>query len=105
MFDDENIENWIEMCRSAKWTQYSNDCYSYGLLAMGWADIVVEQCLGLHDVIGIAPIITGAGGYIADFDGNPITARFNGQAVAASHKALADQALAVLLPHKKQSAS
>lgn len=96
MFDDENIQNWINMCRAAKWTQYSSDCYGYGLLAMGWADVVVEQCLGLYDIAGVVPIITGAGGFISDWQGREIDLDFNGKAVAASCHELALEALKII---------
>ena len=98
MFDDDNFPNFVAMCRAAKWTQYSSDCYGYGLLAMGWADVVVEQCLGLHDVAGVAPIITGAGGFISDWNGGEIDIHFNGKAVAASCRELAFSTLAVVQP-------
>lgn len=103
MFDDENFPNFVNMCRAAKWTQYSSDCYGYGLLAMGWADVVVEQCLGLYDVAGIVPIITGAGGYMSDWDGHDIDLNFNGKAIAASCKDLALSSLAVIQPARKAS--
>lgn len=99
MFDDGNFQNYLKLCRSAKWVQYSCDCYAYGLLAMGWADLIVEQQLGLHDVVGVAPIITGAGGYISDWNGNKIDSTFNGKAVAASSKALAVQAIGIMTSH------
>ncbi len=96
MFDDANFNNYVALCRAAKWTQYSCDAYAYGLLAMGWADLVVEQQLALYDIAGVAPIITGAGGYISDWNGNPIDNTFNGKAVAASSRDLAQQALAII---------
>lgn len=96
MFDDANFDNYLKLCRSAKWTQYSCDCYAYGLLAMGWCDLIVEQQLGLYDIAGVAPIITGAGGYISDWNGKAIDHTFNGKAVAASSEALARQALDLL---------
>lgn len=98
MFDDENFPNFVNMCRAAKWAQYSSDCYGYGLLAMGWADVVVEQCLGLHDVVGVTPIVTGAGGFISDWNGRDIDINFNGKAVAASCRELALGALAIIQP-------
>ena len=96
MFEGTNFENYLKLCRAAKLTQYSCDCYAIGLLAMGWADVWAEQCLKLYDVAGAVPIITGAGGFISDWDGQPITRNFSGFAVAASHKDLAMEALTVL---------
>lgn len=92
MFDGPILKSYWELCRATLYPQYGADCYAYGLLAMGFADIVVEQKLKLHDVAGIAPIITGAGGYIAEWDGRSIGASFKGQVVAASHRELAEQA-------------
>jgi histidinol phosphatase-like enzyme (inositol monophosphatase family) len=99
MFDDrggKNFEGYLRLCRAAKLTQYSCDCYAYGLLAMGWADAMVEQCLKLYDVAGAVPIITGAGGFIGDWQGNPIDINFEGEAVAASSRELAMEAVRVL---------
>lgn len=96
MFRGDKFENYLALCRAAKWPQYGCDCYAYGLMAMGWVDCVVERDLKIHDVAGIIPIITGAGGFIGDWDLNPITLDFNGECVAASHKDLARQATDLL---------
>jgi histidinol phosphatase-like enzyme (inositol monophosphatase family) len=96
MFEGENFEGYLHLCRAAKLTQYACDCYAYGLLAMGWADAMVEQCLKLYDVAGAAPIITGAGGYIAKWDGTEIDINFEGEAVAASTKELAREAVSII---------
>ncbi|MDP9127908.1 MAG: histidinol phosphate phosphatase, partial [Pseudomonadota bacterium] len=72
------------------------DCYAYGLMAMGWADLVVEQRLGLHDVAGIVPIITGAGGFASDWQGRPVDMRFDGTMVASSCKELAQEVFAII---------
>jgi inositol-phosphate phosphatase / L-galactose 1-phosphate phosphatase / histidinol-phosphatase len=81
------------LCRSAKWTQYSGDCYAYGLLASGWIDLIVERDLKAHDVVGIVPIIKGAGGYISDWHGREIDATTDGNVVAASSQELAMSAI------------
>lgn len=96
MFEGVNFDGYLRLCHAAKLTQYACDAYAYGLLAMGWADVLVEQCLKLYDVAGAAPIITGAGGTITDWHGNPITIDFNGEAVAASNKDLALEAINLL---------
>jgi histidinol phosphatase-like enzyme (inositol monophosphatase family) len=96
MFEGKNFEGYLRLCRAAKLTQTSCDCYACGLLAMGWADVWVEQCLKIYDVAGVAPIISGAGGFISDWQGNPITVEFKGEAVGASTKDLAMEAVKVL---------
>ena len=89
MFEGENFEGWVRLTKAAKWPQYGADCYAYGLVAMGWADVCIEQCLKIHDVVGIAPIITGAGGFASDWQGHAIGMDFDGYFVAASSKELA----------------
>jgi histidinol phosphatase-like enzyme (inositol monophosphatase family) len=95
-FFQENFENYLELCRTARWSQYGCDCYAYGLVAMGCADFVVEQRLKLYDVAGIAPIITGAGGVFTDWEFHPVSTDFNGRIIAASSQALAEEILAIL---------
>jgi histidinol phosphatase-like enzyme (inositol monophosphatase family) len=63
MFGNDDADTYLKLCRTARWLQYGCDCYAYGLMAMGCADLVVEQKLKIYDVAGIAPIITGAGGF------------------------------------------
>jgi len=93
MFRGDNFESYLDLCRAVKWPQYGCDCYAYGLLAMGWTDLVVEQKLKIHDVAGIAPIITGAEGFLADWDLKPVTFDYAGTAVASSCKELAAEAV------------
>jgi len=92
----ENVENLFDLCRAVKWPQFNCDCYAYGLLAMGCCDLVVEDRLKIHDVAGIIPIITGAGGFAGNWDLKPIGFDFTGEMVAASTKDLATEAIAIL---------
>lgn len=100
MFEGENFDGYLRLCRAAKLTQYACDAYAYGLLGMGWCDVVVEQCLKLYDVAGAVPIITGAGGFMTDWNGKPITIDFEdvskGEAIAASSVELAKESVAIL---------
>ena len=96
MFKGAKFENYLTLCKSAKWTQYSCDCYAYGLLSMGWVDVIMEQHLGLYDIAGVAPIILGAGGFISTWDGKEIDKSFSGEAVAASCQKLAEEALSII---------
>jgi histidinol phosphatase-like enzyme (inositol monophosphatase family) len=88
--------NYETLCQRAKWTQYSGDCYAYGLLACGWIDLIVERDLKPHDVVGVVPIVTGASGYISDWSGRDVDAATDGTVVAASSRELAMEALQIL---------
>lgn len=98
MFFGDNFDRYLTLCKTARWPQYGCDCYAYGLMAMGCADLVVEQDLKLHDVVGIAPIVTGAGGVAVDWNLREIDASFGkpGGFIAASSMALAEETAALL---------
>ncbi len=95
-FSGPGYEKYLTLCQTARWLQYGCDCYAYGVAAMGWADAVIERGLGLHDVVGLAPILTGAGGVMTDWHGRPITLGFDGMAVAASCQELAQEILRIV---------
>lgn len=94
MFEDGQLDNYAALCRAVKCAQYNGECYAYGLLAMGWLDLVVERGLKIYDVAGVVPIVIGAGGFAGDWGLNPMTRDFGGSIVAASSRDLAQQAVA-----------
>ncbi|MDD3029526.1 MAG: histidinol phosphate phosphatase [Alphaproteobacteria bacterium] len=98
----QNIDAYLALCKKAAWPQYNSDCYGYGLLAMGCTDVVVEQGLSLYDVAGVAPIVTGAGGFIGTWDLAPIDKGFSNRVVAASTKELAAEAVETFLSANKK---
>jgi myo-inositol-1(or 4)-monophosphatase len=57
--------------RECRLSRYGGDCYAYGLVAMGFVDLVIETHLKRWDIAAIVPIITGAGGIITDWSGQP----------------------------------
>jgi inositol-phosphate phosphatase/L-galactose 1-phosphate phosphatase/histidinol-phosphatase len=75
---------------------FGGDCYAYGLLAMGFADLVVEASLAPYDCMALAPVIEGAGGRITDWQGRPLDLAATGQVVAAGDGRVLEQALALL---------
>jgi len=72
------------------------DCYSYGLLALGQLDLVIESGLKLYDFAALAPVVEGAGGRMCDWDGNPLSAASNGRVIAAGDAGLVEQVLSLL---------
>lgn len=78
----------------AKLVRYAGDCLNYGLLAMGLADLVVENGLASYDIVPLIPIIEAAGGTVTDLDGNsPVEGGF---VVAAATGELHQAALSAL---------
>lgn len=55
---------------ATRYTVFQGDCYFYGLMANGFIDLIIEDCLGVYDYIALVPIIEGAGGIITDWKGN-----------------------------------
>ncbi len=59
--------------RAARMTRYGGDCYSYGLLAAGLIDVIIEAGLKSYDIVAVIPIIERAGGRVTTWDGRPAT--------------------------------
>ena len=58
--------------RRSRYPLFGGDCYAYGLLAMGFVDLVVEADLDAHDFMALVPVIEGAGGIMTDWQGQPL---------------------------------
>src|SRR3546814_13087787 len=71
MFTGSDEEAFQRLRRAAKLTLYGGDCFNYGLLSSGLADLVVEADLKPYDYLAQVPIIAGAGGVMTDWDGRP----------------------------------
>lgn len=76
---------------------YGGDCYAYGLLASGFADVVLEAGLKAHDIMGLVAVIKGAGGVITDWQGRHITLdNCTGQTLAAGDAKIHQRLLALI---------
>ncbi|MBW8485716.1 inositol monophosphatase family protein [Actinomadura parmotrematis] len=74
--------------------RFGGDCYSYGLLALGQVDLVVEADLHPYDIVPLIPIIEAAGGTVTDRAGRtPVEGGF---VVAAATPELHAAALALV---------
>ena len=71
---------------------YGGDCYAYGLLASGHIDLIVEADLKPYDFCALIPIINGAGGTIADWQGQVLNMNSDGRAIASGDAAILAQA-------------
>jgi myo-inositol-1(or 4)-monophosphatase len=84
------------MSRKAGLRRFGGDCYSYGLLASGHCDLVVEAGLKPHDYLALITVIEGAGGKITDWEGKPLGLHSSDRIVAAATEALCAQAIEAL---------
>lgn len=79
---------------AAKVRRYGLDAYAYAALALGGIDLVVESGLKAWDAAALIPVVTGAGGIVTDWRGEPCHG--GGQVVAAATPELHAQALSYL---------
>ena len=83
-FDDHAAEHFMALAGKTahKRMIWGGDCYNYGLLASGQVDLVCESGLKLHDFAALVPVVEGAGGTMADWNGEPLHAGSEGHVIA-----------------------
>jgi histidinol phosphatase-like enzyme (inositol monophosphatase family) len=91
--DNNLIKTLHDKCDFISW---GGDCYSFGLLASGHIDVIIESGMGTYDFAALPPIIEGAGGWMGDWNGNPLTTKSNGNVIAVGDIALKDQILKIV---------
>ncbi|MBP2315138.1 histidinol-phosphatase [Azospirillum soli] len=96
LFPGADIDGFRRVAGRAKVSVYGGDCYTYGLLASGYYDLVVESGLKLYDFAALVPVVTGAGGLMTDWQGNPLNAESDGRVVAAGDARTHQETLAAL---------
>mmetsp|Transcript_6132 Transcript_6132/g.15804 ORF Transcript_6132/g.15804 Transcript_6132/m.15804 type:complete len:328 (-) Transcript_6132:177-1160(-) len=69
MFQGSTALSFEHLCTKVRTPLYGCDCYAYGLLSMGFCDIVCEADMKPFDYMALVPIVEGAGGKITDWNG------------------------------------
>ena len=70
-FTAEEQDAFWSLSARSKLTRFGGDCYAYGLLAMGFIDVIVESALQPWDIQALIPIVENAGGVVTTWDGGP----------------------------------
>jgi histidinol phosphatase-like enzyme (inositol monophosphatase family) len=96
MFQGADGEGFQRLRRAAKLTLYGGDCFNYGLLASGFADLVVEADLAPYDYLAHAAILAGAGGVMTDWQGRPPGLDSDGRVLCAGDRRCHDLAISLL---------
>lgn len=94
--DEAELARFTVLRKRVQYVQYGGSCYSYGVLASGRTDLAVDSGLDPFDVYASAAIIEGAGGFMTDWNGNPLSFHMAGHVVAAGDRARLDDAIAIL---------
>ena len=80
--------------KAVRLARYGTDCYGFAMVAAGHADLAVDAGLQSYDIVGLIPVIEGAGGVVTTWEGGP--AENGGDIIAASTPEIHAQALAVI---------
>ncbi|MGE5540428.1 MAG: histidinol-phosphatase [Gemmatimonas sp.] len=96
MFHGADRDAFERLAARVKHPLFGADCYAYGLVASGFADLVCECDLKPYDWCAPAAIIEAAGGVITDWSGKPLDLNSDGRVLAAGNASLHREALAVL---------
>ena len=96
MFKDADADAFARVARAAKLVRYGADCYAYGLVALGFIDIVIEASLKPYDFAAMLPIVEGAGGIATDWQGAPLGLSSDGRVLIAGDKRTHSDALDLL---------
>jgi inositol-phosphate phosphatase/L-galactose 1-phosphate phosphatase/histidinol-phosphatase len=96
MFKGADADAFARVAGAAKLVRYGADCYAYGLVALGFADVVIEASLKPYDFGPMGPVVEGAGGIVTDWQGAPLGLASDGRVVIAGDRRAHEQALALL---------
>ncbi|MDF8332043.1 inositol monophosphatase family protein [Novosphingobium cyanobacteriorum] len=97
-FDDHEGAHFMALAAKTdhKRMVMGGDCYNYAMLATGQLDIVCEANLKLHDWAALVPVVEGAGGTMADWNGEPLHAGSDGHVLALGDPARLDDVVEAL---------
>ncbi len=97
-FDDHDGEHFMALAARTdhKRMVMGGDCYNYAMLASGFIDVVCEANLKLHDYAALVPVVEGAGGLMADWNGEPLHAGSSGHVLALGDPARLEDVVAAL---------
>ncbi len=98
MFRGADAEGFGRLSQKVRRRVFGGDCYNYGVLASGNADLVCEADLKPYDYCALVPVIEGAGGIVTDWSGAALDLNSDGRALASGDKRRHGEALALLNP-------
>ena len=76
--------------------RYGADCYAYGMLALGFVDVIVEASMNPWDIAALIPIVEAAGGCVTSWRGGKIGA--DGRVLAVGDPRLHEAVVEALAP-------
>ncbi len=97
-FDDHQGQHFMALAARTDHRRMimGGDCYNYALLASGHVDIVCEANLKPHDWAALVPVVEGAGGAMADWNGETDHMGSDGHVIALGDPARLDDVVEAL---------
>ena len=95
-FSETEYAAFEHLSEQTQYRRFGGDCYTYAMVAGGWADLVVESSLHPYDYLPLVPIVEQAGGIISDWRGRALGLDSGQQVIAAATPELHEAALACL---------
>lgn len=97
-FSDHDGEHFMALAAQTdhKRMVMGGDCYNYAMLASGHLDIVCESNLKIYDWAAHVPVVEGAGGTMADWNGEPLRQGSSGHVLALGDPARLDDVVEAL---------
>jgi histidinol phosphatase-like enzyme (inositol monophosphatase family) len=89
------LGSWTQVRAAARLARLGLDAYGYAMVAMGKIDLALDTGLKVWDVEAVIPVIQGAGGVCAQWDGRPARSD-GGQFAFAGDQRVLDEALVTL---------
>lgn len=68
-FSPAGLEAFNILSKQVAVTNYGGDCHNFALLAAGHIDLVVEDSLAAHDIMGVVEVMRAAGAMVTDMQG------------------------------------
>jgi inositol-phosphate phosphatase/L-galactose 1-phosphate phosphatase/histidinol-phosphatase len=96
MFAGADSTPFGRVAEAVKLVRFGADCYAYGLVALGFVDLVIEAGLKAYDFSAMLPVIEGAGGVASDWHGADLTVASDGRVIVAGDRRAHEAALALL---------
>jgi len=96
MFPGADFEAFERVRKRVNLPLYGSECYAYGLLSLGFADLAIEATMGVYDYLPLVPVVAGAGGIISDWAGRPLGLESDGRVLAAGDGRAHAAAMALL---------
>lgn len=93
-FTPEERQAFQRVKGAVRMTRFAGDCYLFGLLSLGFIDVIVESSLHRWDVSALIPIVEGAGGIITNWQGGSCAS--GGRILAAGDPRIHSEAMKLL---------